>query len=131
MGIRLTEREREQIQELRADGHTIKATAELTGRCAVTIQRLAPGRPGKVSNDRLREAFVAQSMSAAAVAQAIGWGNKESSRVRRTLGLSADVNGNGIRSVRRMIDWETGSLIADAIGVEPWSVLDDDLEAAA
>jgi lambda repressor-like predicted transcriptional regulator len=30
-----------------------------------------------------------------------------------------------------LIDWETGSLIAEAIGVAPWEVLDDDFEDAA
>jgi hypothetical protein len=134
MSHRLSELQVARIKRMRADGHTAKETAEALGCSSWTVLRVAPGHPGKVPNDRLRDAFLASDRTAADVARSLGWldkrGKAESSRVLRTLGLKDDVSGRGTRSRRRLIDWETGSLIAEAIGVGPWEVFDDDLEDA-
>jgi hypothetical protein len=135
MSHRLTELQIARIKRMRADGHTAKEAAEAVGCARVTAGHIAPGRPGKVPNDRLREAFLASDRTAADVARALGWDSghgADTSRVRRTLGLLDDIAGQrGHRSRRRLIDWETGSLIAEAIGVMPWEVLDDGVEDAA
>lgn len=133
----LSDTTRNQIRTLRADGYTGRQVAEVIGCSSTTVLTLAPGWPGKVPNDRLREAFLESGLTAATVARRVGWMSNsrgtraDSSRVNRTLGLADDTNGRGAKSRRKMIDWETGSLIAEAIGVAPWSVLDDDLEDAA
>jgi hypothetical protein len=117
------------IKRMRADGHTQPATAAAVGCDLSTVKKYAPGRPGKVPNDRLREAFLASGRSAADVARFLGWegsrGGADGSRVRRKLGILPGISPRGTRSHWRLIDWEAGSLIAEAIGVMPWEVLDD------
>jgi hypothetical protein len=124
----LSESQIARIREMRADGHTQEATAAAVGCHPFTVRKYAPGYPGKVPNDRLREAFLASGRSPADVARVIGWrgtnGTPNGGRVRQTLGLNAD-GSRGRRRYRRLIDWETGSLIAEAIGVMPWEVLED------
>jgi hypothetical protein len=130
----LTEWQVARIKRMRADGLPSPEVAAVVGCSDSTVRKHAPGYPGKVPNDRLREAFLASRRSAADVARALGWesGNgADTGRVRRTLGLLDDISRTGARHRRRLIDWETGSLIAEAIGVMPWEVLDDDLEDAA
>jgi hypothetical protein len=130
----LTELQIARIKRMRADGHTQAETARALGWSPFTVRKHAPGPTGKVPNDRLREAFLASDRTAADVARSLGWNSghgADTSRVRRTLGLLDDINGRGDHTRRRLIDWETGSLIAEAIGVMPWEVLDDDFEDAA
>lgn len=135
MSHRLTELQVARIKRMRADGHKLEEIAEAVGCHPQTAGKHAPGPVGKVRNDRLREAFLESGRSAPDVARALGWegsrGAADGSRVKRTLGLLPDISRTGARNRRRLIDWETGSLIAEAIGVGPWEVLDDDLEDAA
>lgn len=139
MPRRLTELQVARIKRMRADGHTAEATARAVGCDPRTVRAHAPGYLGKVPNDRLREAFLASGRSAADVARSLGWDSgkgADTSRVRRTLGINRSTStpsrGQGrYHSRRRLIDWETGALIAEAIGIMPWEVLDDDREAVA
>jgi hypothetical protein len=125
-----TAAERAQILELRyMDGLSIPRVAELTGRHPDTIKRHAPGWPGKIDNTRLRDAFLASRLEAVDVARSLDWVAErrgrlqaDGSRLRRTLGLQKTRNGQGRVQYRKMIDAETAALIADAIGVAPWSV---------
>jgi hypothetical protein len=114
------------IRELRyEDGLTLVETAREVGCSVFTVQRHAPGRPGKINNAKLREAFERSGKSAADVARAIGWWadvDADVSRVRRTLGLRTDIDGRGHKSNRRLIDAETAGRLAEAIGVMPWEV---------
>lgn len=116
----------ELIRELRyMDGWTAPAVALVVGCSAVTVRHRAPGRPGKIDNTLLRKAFEGSGKSASEVARRMGWvhkGKADVSRVRRTLGLAADIDRHGGRSFRRMIDAETAALMAEAIGVMPWEV---------
>jgi hypothetical protein len=132
----LTELEQRRVLRMREDGHTIAATARMTGFSAYAVAKVKSGYIGKVPNDRLRAAFLESGVSAPDVARSLGWRSgrhdADGARVRRTLGINDDIcSRTGNRARRRLIDWETASLIAEAIGVAPWSVLDDDLEAAA
>lgn len=133
----LTADEIAQVCELRyIDGLTIPKTAEQLGLCEWTVRKYAPGRPGKVPVAPLRKAFLASPMTAGDVARELGWWNRainrpDSSRVRHTLGLIVDNNGAGRRSYRTVTDAETVRLIAEAIGISPWSVLPDDEDVAA
>lgn len=83
----------------------------------------------KIDNAQLREAFLRSTRTAADVARALGWngstGRGDSSRVRRTLGITPDRStklGPGYSNHRRTIDAETAARIADAIGVMPWEI---------
>lgn len=115
------------------------AVAEMFGICPSTVRNYAPGRIGKIDNAKLREAFEASGMTAGDVARALGWtyvrttGPKEGrrvadcTRIRRALGLQDDI-AHGCRGRRVLIDAETAGLIAEAIGVAPWSVgCDEDM----
>ena len=124
---RLTAREIARIKELRyMDGMTQEEIARQVGCALTTVRRHAPGRPGKIDNAKLRLAFLMSGCSAPFVARELDWkagkDKWDGSRVRRTLGLIEDVNGRGKRSRRVMIDAEHAQLIAEAIGVAPWSV---------
>jgi hypothetical protein len=119
-----------QIRSLRyLDGMAARTVAELVGVSNWTVLRYAPGRPGKVPVAPLREAFGWSPLTAADVARDLGWwdssGSADASRVKRTLGINLD-SAHGHRSRRTMIDAETARLIAEAIGVSPWSILPDD-----
>lgn len=120
-------------RELRyLDGLTVSQTAVLTGRNIDCVRRYAPGRPGKVDNALLREAFVASRKKAADVARTVGWLCSkddgrwvygDGSRVKRTLGILPTVAGHGGSQFRRMIDAEVAEILAEAIGVAPWEVM--------
>lgn len=136
LGRLLTEDEIAQIRSLRhEDGMTGRELADQFGVSISTIHRLAPGQPGKVPVAPLREAFLASSVDAAEAARELGWwdhrGAPDSSRVKRTLGINHETS-HGRRYRRSLVDAETVQLIAEAIGVAPWSVLpDDDMVAVA
>jgi hypothetical protein len=116
------------VRELRyVDGLTCGAVAARIGRSDRYVQRLAPGRPGKIDNTLIREAFLRSGCSAHEVARDLDWyggGKLDGTRVKQTLGLVETVGGHGqrYRQYRRLIDAETASLIAEAIGVAPWEV---------
>lgn len=134
--MRLTMAHVERIRELRyMDGLSLAATARVVGCSSATVQKRAPGRPGKVPVAPLRKAFLASRMTAADVARGMGWFQGRDSladtgRVRRTLGLIDDVSSTGNRSRRINVDAETVMLMAEIIGVSPWSVLPDEEVAA-
>jgi len=121
-GRLLTPAEVARVRELRyTDGLTMEATAMIVGCHTSTVKRHAPGHPGKIPNDRLREAFLASGRSACEVALAIGWTylkagrvTGDGSRLRRALGVRW--------SSQRLIDAEAASQIAEAIGVGPWEI---------
>lgn len=128
------------------DGLSAAATAAIIGCGVSAVYRYAPGRPGKVPNDKLREAFERSGITAAEVARRMGWvhastwqradGTKcpdvsDSSRVKRALGIMSDINGRGVRSIRNLIDAETAGLMAEALGLMAWEVLPDDEQMAA
>lgn len=141
MSARLTPDQQRLIRELRyEDGLTIQATAARVGCSAFPVRQLAPGRPGKVPNDKLREAFTDSGLSAVEVARRVGWlcstgttqGQRtqaDGSRVLRTLGLLDDSTKDR-RSTRTFIDAETAALLAEAIGVMAWEVMPDEDVAA-
>jgi hypothetical protein len=115
------------IRELRyMDGLSCPQVAILMGCHEETVRRIAPGYPGKIDNTRLREAFLASGCTAHEVALQLGWyaGKKpDGTTVKRTLGLVETIGGHRrYRQYRCLIDAETAALIADAIGVAPWSV---------
>jgi predicted transcriptional regulator len=123
------------IRALRADGYTANEVAEFLGCSKSTVLCYAPGRLGKVPIAPLREAFLASPATAADIARELGWWDvkrcADSARVKRTLGLLPDFgkpsNGNGRpRSYRTLVDAEIVALIAEAIGVAPWSVMPED-----
>lgn len=118
------------IRELRyEDGLTADRTAAAVGVSVGSVQRYAPGRPGKVDNAKLREAFVVSGRSAQDVARGMDWragASADGSRVSRALGLLPDLSCLGRRSVRRMVDAETAALLAEAVGVQPWEVMPDE-----
>jgi hypothetical protein len=136
----LTAAEVRQIRELRyMDGLTQMEVAQHVGCYITTVRKYAPGYPGKIDNTLLREAFLRSGLTGTEVARRIGWtcqmskrsrdGAKlwrwdapDGARVRKALGLVDDVNGRGWRSRRTMIDAEAAALMAEAIGVAPWSV---------
>jgi hypothetical protein len=122
----------ERIRELRyMDGLSGPAVGAIVGYSPQHVRYLAPGRPGKIDNARLREAFRQSQRTATSVAWEIGWrcpdkrktsGEKgDGSRLRRQLGLADDVDRDGRRR-RRVIDAEHAALISTAIGVAPWSI---------
>lgn len=115
-----------QIRELRyGDGLSCPATAVVVGVHKKTVEKYAPGRPGKIDNMKLREAFVRSEWSAYEIARRMGWCygvRGDGSRVKRTLGLQADIAGNGRISWRAKVDAETAARMAEAIGVMPWEV---------
>lgn len=116
------------------DGMTGAQVAAILGCSPSTAVQYAPGRPGKIDNASLREAFLRSGMTAADVARSIGWLyahrssrplQADGARVRKVLGLEDTVSrtrGRTYRSRRIMIDAETAGLIADAIGVGPWEI---------
>lgn len=125
---------RAQIRELRyMDGWTCERVAGVTGIHPRTVGKIAPGRPGKVSNDRVRAMFERSRLSAHAVAQAMGWekaagdgrASADGRRVLRALGLLPEVS-RGYESFRSMIDAETAMLLAEAMGHAGWEALPDD-----
>jgi transcriptional regulator with XRE-family HTH domain len=123
------------IRQLRyADGLTAPQAAAIVGCSQEAVRHYAPGRPGKVDNAKLRAAFEASGLGAQEVARRVGWWIHKSNcsdqpdggRVRRTLGIALDANGNGRPSRRRYIDAETAAILAEAIGVAPWEVIPDE-----
>jgi hypothetical protein len=132
--VRLTAQHHEMIRELRyMDGLSHRAIAERVGCSHTTVRGIVPGpRPGMIPNAPLREAFLASGRSACSVAREIGWMcrtssgvNGDGARVRRALGIIANVSSNnGVkrRSVFSRIDAEFAALIAEAIGVAPWEI---------
>ena len=128
------------IRELRyQDGLSCPVVAQMVGCSESTVRYYAPGQPGKVPNDLLRAAFETSPMTAAELARAMGWWAPngpypevgDSSRVKRSLGLQVDVNGNGKRSVRTMIDAEMAGLMAEALGLGAWEIMPDEELMAA
>jgi hypothetical protein len=118
------------IRELRyGDGLSTPVVAQAVGCCLRTVTEHAPGYIGKVPNEPLRQAFLASRVTAVEVARDLGWRagpRADSSRVKRTLGLLDEISRHGgKRYRRRLIDWETASLIADAIDVPRWEVVPD------
>ena len=98
------------------------------GRCYETVRHVVPGRAGKAPVAPLREAFERSGRSHIDVARDIEWwtqGHPDGARVRRFLGLRADIDKGG-RRFRTVGDIETISRIAQAIGVAPWSVLPEE-----
>jgi hypothetical protein len=139
---KLTSHDLAKIEELRyVDGLTGGEVARMFAVSARTIHHYAPGRPGKVSNTRVRAMFERSPMTAADVAREMGWLYEQNNvlkadtgRVRRALALVDDVSGRtGTRSRRTLIDAETAGLLAEAMGYEAWEAIPDgdDLEAAA
>lgn len=118
----------DRIRSLRYDdGYSIPVTARMLGVSEGTVKRCAPGRPGKVDNRALREAFLASGLDAVVVARRLEWTRGDSlaadgSRVRRALGLKWEVS-RGSRTYRRWLDAETAEKVAHAIGVAPWEVM--------
>jgi hypothetical protein len=114
----LTRSEIARIRELRyGDGLTCAVVASIIGCHWTTVQKYAPGRPGKVPNDKLRAAFLASGVSASEVARRMGWvaarpagwmPGADGSRVKRSLGLMPDLNGDGARSTRSLFDAGNG-----------------------
>jgi hypothetical protein len=136
-GFRVPPRTVKRIRELRyLDGLSCPAVSRIVGVGVGTVNNIAPGKPGKVPNHLVREAFLSSNMTATQVAWSLGWMSgrekADGSRVKRALGLSPDVSGStGRKSFRRMIDAEQAELIAEACGVAGWSVLPDEQELAA
>ena len=125
------------------EGLSSVQVAALAGMSPAAVRGVAPGRVGKIDNAKLREAFERSGLSAGDVARSIGWTYERASgpkagatcaddtRVRRALGLQDDV-AHGCRGRRVLIDAETAALIAEAIGVAPWSVgCDEDMSHLA
>lgn len=139
--MRLTTLDIKRIRRLRyRDGLTARETAAIIGCNVSTVLRYAPGRIGKVPNDKLRAAFERSPMTASDVARSMGWTCRvgggstcaDSGRVKRALGIYPNVSGShGGRSYGRMIDAETAGLIAEALGLMAWEVMPDDDEQAA
>lgn len=132
------------IRELRyVDGLTREQIRERTGVGRHVSRKYAPGSyPGKVSNELVREAFLASGRTATSVAQEIGWLSPckqrngtfneggDGSRLLRALGLRMEW-GSGKKRYRRMLDAEIAETIAEACGVAGWSVLPDEDGVAA
>lgn len=136
----MTTEDIDRIRGLRyGDGLTSAQTAAIIGRCVSTVERHAPGRPGKIDNSLLRMAFIASGRSAVGVARSLDWTYSrgpgrvdrgyDGARVKRTLGIMPSIAGHGGRQLRKLIDAETAGLIAEAIGVAPWEIMPDE-EAA-
>jgi hypothetical protein len=133
-GYPVTTDEAARIRKLRyEEGLAVDVIAQALGRGSGTVRRHAPGRVGKVPNDKLRAAFEASGLTATEVARRAGWRYRKGAdlfgdgvRVKRTLGVVDDVNGAKQRSVRKWIDAEAAALLAEAIGVAPWEVMPDD-----
>lgn len=130
----LTTRDVRAIRELRyLDGLTSRATARQLGIGQDTVLRYAPGWPGKIPNDRVRELFLTSGVSITDVARTLGWTYRcplygerlDGYRVKRTLGIVPDKG-----RLRSMIDVETAGLIAEACGFEAWQAMPDDQIAA-
>jgi hypothetical protein len=114
------------------DGLSAAGVGRMFGVAEETVRGYAPGRPGKIDNAALRRAFEAAGVPSTEVARRLGWvrisgprsrrkSGADGARVRRALGLQ-DETSRGTRVRRRLIDAETAALIAEAIGVAPWSV---------
>lgn len=121
------EERNERIRELRyMDGRSCEVVACEVGLVARTVQRIAPGRPGKIDNTLLREAFLRSGKSASAVARDLGWYSgryPEASRVRKTLGITLTYGGARRKAqYRTFVDADTVERIAESIGVERWKV---------
>jgi transcriptional regulator with XRE-family HTH domain len=119
------------IRRLRYEfGYSGAHVAELVGRSVGTVLQYAPGRPGKIDNDKLREAFLESGVSAPDLARRLGWGYDkddsywapDSSRVKRWLGINPDINGEGIRTVREQIDAAIAVEMCEALGIPPEDV---------
>jgi hypothetical protein len=116
------------IRELRyKDGLTCNQTAMLASSNINTVQKVAPGRPGKVPNSAVRalfeEARSERGLSASEVARRMGWRSGRSvdaSRVLQTLGLRESIGTAGRRQYRTLIDAETAGLLAEAMGYQAW-----------
>lgn len=125
---RVSESDAVAIRELRyGDGLTIWQVSARTGLGPGLVQHYAPGRPGKIDNAALRNAYLAARVTPTAVARALGWygGTRpDVTRVKRTLGLVDTVGGHHgqYRQRRRMIDAEIAGRIAEAIGRDRWEV---------
>lgn len=119
----------QQVRRIRVlryeDGLSAREVALLVGCHETTVWRIAPGRPGKVSNAAVRAIFEQSGLTAAEVARRMDWvdprspGSGDSARVKRALGLLEDVNG-GRRARRTRIDAETAGQLAEAMGHEAW-----------
>lgn len=121
------------------DGLTSPETAKRVGCNESTVAYYAPGRPGCVSNQLVREAFLASGHSAVEVALELGWTYRkgktiygDGSRLRRALGLYPVVKKSYEETERGSVDTshhycyridaEIVARIAEVIGLEPWEV---------
>lgn len=134
----LTIRDVTRIRELRyQDGLSAPAVAGIIGCSEQTVLHYAPGRPGKIPNDNLRELFHRSGLNANEVAWRMGWVYTSEGRVKangalvkRALGLSPDIGVAGRRTARSLIDAGTAEELAEAMGFERWQVLPDEEVAA-
>lgn len=134
--MRLTTHDVRRIRELRyGDGLTLRAVAQIVGCSSEAVRCYAPGRPGKVPNDKLRAAFLASGLTAGEVGRRMGWLCRacgDAARVKRSLGLLPSGNKRRNRAyTARNIDAETAALMAEAIGVMPWEIMPDDEQRVA
>jgi hypothetical protein len=127
----LTLDEIERMEALRVAGHTNRQIAAALGRAESTVGKHIGPRAVFVSTAPLREAFLNSNRTVADIARHLEWWvsrerlGADVGRVRRTLGLNQDCNGAGRRSWRKRTDIETAFRLAEAIGVEPWEVIDE------
>jgi hypothetical protein len=129
--MKLTTLDIERMRKLRyQDGLSSPKTAEIIGCSPSAVRRYAPGRPGKVPNDKLRAAFLASGHSAAEVARRLGWTYART--WQRANGTRVPYTGADGARVKHALGAETADLMAEAIGVMPWEVMpdEDDREAA-
>jgi hypothetical protein len=119
----------ERIRDLRyVDGMTCQGVAMLMGIHPTRVRQVAPGRPGKIDNTLLCEAFQRSGRTATSVARELGWGpanNPDGGQVNKTLGLTMTGGGGHkmqYRQYRRMIDAGTAGRIADVLGIGRWEI---------
>lgn len=124
--MKITAREVASMRKLRdVDGLDGAETAAIVGCHLNTVYEYAPGRPGTIPNELVREAFLRSGLSAGEVAIKIGWmqrGKGDGARLKRALGVLRCRDENGSTYVNRRINVETATLIAEAIGVDLWEI---------
>lgn len=137
--MQLTTLDIKRIRQLRyQDGLSAHATAKHIGCSMHTVWRYAPGRPGKIPNDKLRAAFLESNVTAAELCRQVGWtyqcdgrDKANSAALKRTLGILSSRNPSGGRCYRHMIDAEMASVLAEALGLMAWEIMPDEERIAA